>query len=320
MCSDSGDPESRRFNIWIFCAIPVLAVVLGVLNNLRVYEERRVAWPWEDVAEPVPEKKEKVPDVEPVAAPAAVPAIVTTEDAAQQEVVPEVWTTRFPVALARARAEHRPLLLAGGLQGCGGCMRMERSLEDKIFKAWVKGTGAYLVRFRVNEAATSPDQGAAWTFYKELKLLGELQKPFVGVYWPCPTGEEVRVGFAYARGKMPGGSHPSLTVEYLKSLNLLLADYLTGLGSRPTIDQVLEASVKHISVACDGPGRISMTPADGRLVGGENVRVVVRPDAGFVLEGWRGPDGTMLAHKKNMTLSLPYQVEEGTYTAVLRRR
>ena len=35
-------------NIWVILAIVLLAVVLGVLNNLRVYEEQRVPWPGED--------------------------------------------------------------------------------------------------------------------------------------------------------------------------------------------------------------------------------------------------------------------------------
>lgn len=337
------NPEQRshspgRFNIWVFCAIPVVAAVLGVLNNLRVYEERRVAWPWEDVAAPVaptppaPATAPTPPVTAPIPAPAPTPssAVAPTPSAAAPapsaaapapaDVRPEVWTTRFPAALARARAENRPLLLAGGLLGCGGCMRMEQSLEDKIFRAWVKGTGAYLVRFRVNEAASSPDQGAAWKFYQESKLLGPLDKPFVGVYWPRRGGEEVRVGFTYGRGKMPGGSHPALVVEYLKSLDLLLADYLKDLGPRPSVDQLLEVSVKRVAVACEGPGTVSMTPEDGRLVGGESVHFTVRPASGYVVEGWRGPDGALLKRKRSSTLTIPYQSDEGTYTAVLRKR
>jgi len=31
-----------RYNLWVIGAIFVLAAVLGVLNNLRVYEEQRV--------------------------------------------------------------------------------------------------------------------------------------------------------------------------------------------------------------------------------------------------------------------------------------
>ena len=36
------------FNLWVVAAILLLAVILGVLNNLRVYEDQRAPWPWED--------------------------------------------------------------------------------------------------------------------------------------------------------------------------------------------------------------------------------------------------------------------------------
>ena len=34
----------KHFNWWIVAGIVVLAILLGVLNNLRVYEEQRVNW------------------------------------------------------------------------------------------------------------------------------------------------------------------------------------------------------------------------------------------------------------------------------------
>lgn len=35
-------------NVWVILALLLLSVVLGVLNNFRVYEEQRVPWPGED--------------------------------------------------------------------------------------------------------------------------------------------------------------------------------------------------------------------------------------------------------------------------------
>ena len=32
------------FNWWVVAGIVVLAILLGILNNLRVYEEQRVNW------------------------------------------------------------------------------------------------------------------------------------------------------------------------------------------------------------------------------------------------------------------------------------
>ena len=34
----------RLFNWWVVAGIVVLAILLGILNNLRVYEEQRVTW------------------------------------------------------------------------------------------------------------------------------------------------------------------------------------------------------------------------------------------------------------------------------------
>lgn len=51
------DFELRRgYNAWIIIAIVALAVVLGVLNNLRVREEQRV--PWSGCSAPVEEVDE----------------------------------------------------------------------------------------------------------------------------------------------------------------------------------------------------------------------------------------------------------------------
>ena len=34
----------KVFNWWVLVGIVALAVVLGIFNNLRVYEEQRVKW------------------------------------------------------------------------------------------------------------------------------------------------------------------------------------------------------------------------------------------------------------------------------------
>ena len=34
----------RRFNMLVVASVVLLAVVMGVANNLRVYEEQRVPW------------------------------------------------------------------------------------------------------------------------------------------------------------------------------------------------------------------------------------------------------------------------------------
>ena len=34
----------RQYNFWVIAGIILVSMVLGVLNNLRVYEEQRVKW------------------------------------------------------------------------------------------------------------------------------------------------------------------------------------------------------------------------------------------------------------------------------------
>lgn len=34
----------QPFNLWVLAGLVALALVLGILNNLRVYEEQRVNW------------------------------------------------------------------------------------------------------------------------------------------------------------------------------------------------------------------------------------------------------------------------------------
>lgn len=37
-----GSGHDGRLNLWVILGIMVLAVVLGILNNLRVYEEQQI--------------------------------------------------------------------------------------------------------------------------------------------------------------------------------------------------------------------------------------------------------------------------------------
>ena len=92
--------------------------------------------------------------------PVGTPAAATNAPAAciaTNAVRPEAWTEDFPTALARARAEHRPLLVSGGATKCGGCIRMRKDMEEKVFKYWVKGTGIYLARFFIDKVDASPE-------------------------------------------------------------------------------------------------------------------------------------------------------------------
>lgn len=245
---------------------------------------------------------------------------VSVRGAAAPSVQPEVWTTDFPAAQARAVAEHRPLILTVGLTHCGGCQRMEQSMEDKVFRNWVRGTGIYLVRVHSNIGKDHPGDAAGTAFLMESPFLAKHGPPFAGIYWPKASNEEVRVAFSYHRTRMPGENSPSTIGEFINSADMLLADYFKGFPKRPTLDEIVAASKKHISVACEGGGTAKTEPENGELICGSSVKLVATPNPGFKLAQWRGPNGKVLAGKQSRTLTVLYRFQEGTYTAVFQKK
>ncbi len=231
------------------------------------------------------------------------------------EVKPEVWTMDFTTALAKAKAEHRPMLITGGSTGCGGCMRMEKYLDDKVFQCWVKGTGLYLVRVHVNTAEKDPSQSEGYKFIKSLPSKEKISIPHIGVYWPREAGEPVTAHFRYHRGRMPGKRNSAQIGELASALENVLADYFKG-KQRPTWEELVQASKKKITAAAEGKGAVGTKPANGELLCGSELRVMAQPAAGYRLLGWKGPDGKLIPDKKSKILSLQYISPEGTYTAV----
>lgn len=237
----------------------------------------------------------------------------------KEEVKPEVWTLDFPKALAKAKAEHRPMLITGGSTSCGACVKMEKHLNDRAFQCWVKGTGFYLVRIHTNIAEEDPDQLAGFEFLKALPSKERVTIPHIGVYWPRETGEPLTAHFRYERGNMPGKStNPAMIGELAVALETVLADFFKG-QKRITWDEILVASKKKIVAAVEGKGEVKMFPANGELVCGKELRIMAQPAIGYRIVGWKGPDGQLMKGKRAKVLSLPYISEEGTYTAVFKK-
>ncbi len=253
----------------------------------------------------------------------AVPSALFAQEAvasADDAVAPELWTTNFPAALARARAEHRPLLLAGGLAACASCANMRKDLDDKLFRAWVKGTGMYLVQYKLDLTNASPHHAEAAAFVQATRFHGERDIPHFTVYWPRLSNDEVRLAFSYHHGEMPAHDQPAVVLECVQSLEGLLADYLRAFGPRPALDALVASTTKTITAAARGPGSVRIAPADGVLRCGKVVRISTAPAPGAYLRGWLGPDGKVIRGKRNRTLTIPYQQDEGTYTAVFGSR
>ena len=236
-----------------------------------------------------------------------------------ETVRPEVWTSDFITALAKAKAENRPMIITGGSTGCGGCMKMERSLDDRAFQYWVKGSGIYLVRIHVNTAAKTPTQAEGLKFLKALPSEGKVSIPHIGVYWPRKEGEAVTAHFRYHRGRMPGAKrNPALTGELISALENVLGEYFKG-SPRPKWDEVLAASKKKITVVADCAGEVATIPANGELVCGKSLKLLMKPKAGSRFVGWKGPNGKIIEGHKSSSLNLQYSAAEGVYTAVFKK-
>lgn len=240
------------------------------------------------------------------------------------DVALEKWTRNFPVALARAQATRRPLILAEGSRKCEYCRRLRQALNGKAFKAWVQGTGVYLADALLDETNKIPASAALATFLSQSPHEKALPGfPYVGVFWPKSSNDFVWTVFSGRRGEMPGKPNPSLTLELTDALDTLLADYLKS-HKRKSAEDLLATSLKHIKAAAKGHGKVVMTPASGELKdNGMRLEIVAKPAKGFVFKEWRGPDGKRIRPEGPFPiprLSLPFTSREGTYTAVFKKK
>ena len=88
----------RSLDWRVLLAVPVLSVLLGVLNNLRVSEDQRVRW-----------SGERVKDV----------AVKTDAVGAKRGA----WTADFTAATNAAAAAHVPVVVVVKQKGCPFCSR-----------------------------------------------------------------------------------------------------------------------------------------------------------------------------------------------------
>lgn len=233
-------------------------------------------------------------------------------------VVAEEWTWDFAGALAKARAENRPLIIIGVVTTCEKCHRLERVVEGPVFRYWAKGTGLYLARIFTDKGKEDPVVAEAVKFLMDLPAEKLTSVPHIGVYWPRKEGEEVKLRFSYLRGGMPGKRCPAQVGELTSAFDTVLADYFKG-QKRPSWDEIAEATKKHVAVATVGEGSVEMTPENGEMMCGKTVKLTAKQAKGWRFINWNGPDGKPMK-KKSRFLTLPYEAAEGTYTAVFGKK
>lgn len=233
------------------------------------------------------------------------------------------WTKNYPAALARAQTEHRPLLMVLTSKRCPYCKRLWTSINNKMFRQWVKEADIYLTNASLAETNKAPAQ---YRMARQLMKSSVHHMPLVGVYWP-KVGDRTNDVYSVFAGRYyetPGTRHASLTLEMTSALDKLLAEYLTQRGVSRSSKALLAKTAKKVSFAIVGEGKVVMKPASGELLNnGHPVRLVAKPAKGYAFVGWRNPANKPVKRQygyKPRELNVSYNMSGGTYTAIFRKK
>jgi len=234
-------------------------------------------------------------------------------------VAVEVWTEDFPAALARAHYEKRPLMIAFGAESCIHCKRLKTAMENPGFLKWLNGTGMYLATATIASTNRPPVPDAMYRFLKSAAGTTPIHSyPFVGIYWEKPSGETIWTAFTGRHRQMPGKHNRALFCELANTVGGFLSEYMATRPPRPDEGEMLAMTAKRISVAREGEGQVSMTPAHGTLIDdGSKVVLAAKPAKGWRFLGWRVP-GTSNSTRGGIRHYISYDKPEGTYTAVFK--
>ena len=254
------------------------------------------------------------------------PSAAKTPRQESADTVPaEAWTNDFPAALACAQANNAPLVMFGRAKRCTYCERLEKVLHGGLFRKWVRGTGIYLAEGLIEGTNKPPAMAQMAKFLEESPHAGKLNNlPFVGIYWPMSSTNELRTVFIGRRSLMPHPLHPSLACEFIGSLEKALGGYLGTRSAHTPLSALLDGSVKHIKADASSGAKVTILPKDGSLRNnGIPVIITASPPKGMTLSGWRAPDGSKLrpaSGPQRNQLKVTYGMPEGTYAPIFKKR
>ena len=281
----------RNLNWYVLLALPVVSVLLGVVNNLRVPENQQVRWSGER------------------------PDDVVIEEVATSEVVPGMWTSDFTTATNAAEAAHLPVVVCALKPGCAHCVDFYQEVQHEEVKAWQKKLGWYFV---LVNAEKTPE---ALTLVKN-KPVHNMTPPFAGVYWRRADGTWAMRNFPAMSGRMGVPAEKSLAREWMHAVE-------ASVPGAPGISFVPESDVGvQIAVGIEqerlgkraGPtlGWVTMSPQVKVIHAGEKVVLTAHTKKFGVFAGWRYPDGQVVQGEPELTLDDTCQA--GTYRALFRLR
>lgn len=226
-------------------------------------------------------------------------------------VLPGEWSKDFDSALKLSRERNHPLLVICGGKGCAFCQRLNKAMGSADFLDWQKDRKVFMVH--LND--TDKEYKAARDFVRE-GAKNVSASPLVCVYWPKPSGEEVRSTFSGRRGMMPSPKNKFLHIELINALDGVLADYIASTPGHGELRLDPLRGAKKISFGvAGGAGHVAMQPANGLLPDDNSiVRLLatnVSPESVFAL--WRDPRGKAVAFTRQLEVSSG--MPEGTYVA-----
>ena len=247
----------------VLFAVPVLSMLLGVANNLRVPEDQRVRWSGER------------------------PTMAIEAKAAVER---GVWTTDFVSATNEAAKVHLPVVVFALLQGCPSCARFHQEIQNEKVRAWQKKLGWYFVMTSSDEAAT---------FVKTTPVRNK-KPPYIGVYWNRADGKHVMRNFSAKSNHMGVPEEPSLALEWMHAVESSVPG-APGATFVPKHGLGVQISVKAEKETM-GMGRVKMSPQVDVIQPGQKVILTAKPRSGSEFAGWRYPDGRIVQGGPQLTL------------------
>ena len=266
----------------VLFAVPVLSVLLGVANNMRVSEDRRVIWSGD---------------------------FPTMEEMAETDVECGTWTTDFAAATNAAEVTHLPVVVVALFSRCPSCRRFHQEIQNEEITAWQKKLGWYFVMLSYDE---DPE---AFNFVKNTPVSNEMP-PCVWVYWSRADGKRVIRNFSAVSKHMGIPAEPSLRQEWMHAVEATFPG-APGVSFVPPHGVGVQIAVKAESRK-RGRGQVEMSPQVDVVLPGQKVVLTAKPKTGSVFAGWQYPDGRIVDGEPQLTLD--DQCQAGEYRAIFHRR
>ena len=277
----------RSLDWRVLFAVPVLSVLLGVANNLRVSEDQRVRWSGERLADASPE----------------------TARGARRGA----WTSDFDAATNAAAAAHLPVAVVVTQRGCPYCARLHKALKGVAVRSWQKERGWYFV-------LAARESNPQVTDFVVSTPVTNTVAPYVGVYWTRADGTQTLKNFPGRPGEMGVRKEKSLALEWMRAVEASVPG-APGLEGGTSAASFVKRAKMSLAVVADkekgADGRVRMSPVVSFLKEGQKTVLAAEARQGSVLAGWRYPDGRFATGKSRLTVDSSWP--EGTYSAVFRK-